>query len=222
MKVLIFGATGMVGQGVLRECLLDPEIEMVQTLGRVATGVRNAKLREIVHADMFNYEAIEAPLRDFDACFFCLGVTSAGKSEADYAHLTYDLTLAAAKALAPLNPRMTFVYVSGKGTDSSEHGRIMWARIKGRTENAILRLPFKAAFMFRPGVIQPMHGEKTKVAAYRILYNLTKWMLPLLRMMFRGQIVTTEDMGRAMINVAKRGAPKPILEAQDILAISIT
>jgi uncharacterized protein YbjT (DUF2867 family) len=218
MKVLIFGATGMVGQGVLRECLLDPEIESVQTVGRAATGLKHAKLREIVHADMFNYAAIEASLRGFDACFFCLGVTSTGKSEADYTHLTYDLTLAAAKALAPLNPQMTFVYVSGRGTDSSEHGSLMWARVKGHTENELLRLPFKAAYMFRPGVIQPLHGERTKVAAYRMLYSLAKPLVPLLRLLFPNSILTTEEMGRAMINVARRGALKTVLEPADIRA----
>ena len=218
MKVLIFGATGMVGQGVLRECLLDPEIESVQTIGRAATAAKHAKLREVVHADMFNYAAIETSLRGFDACFFCLGVTSAGKSEADYTHLTYDLTLAAAKALAPLNPQMTFVYVSGRGTDSSEKGSLMWARVKGHTENDLLRLPFKAAYMFRPGVIQPLHGERAKVAAYRILYTVTKPLLSLLRLLFPNMIVTTEEMGRAMIHVARRGYSKKILEAADIRA----
>jgi uncharacterized protein YbjT (DUF2867 family) len=222
MKVMIFGATGMVGQGVLRECLLDPDIEVVQTVGRSPTGVKNAKVREIVHANLFDCTAIEADLRGFDACFFCLGVTSAGKSEAEYARLTYDLTLSAAQALAPLNPQMTFVYVSGKGTDTSEQGRLMWARVKGKTENAILRLPFKAAYMFRPGVIQPMHGERPKVAAYRVLYNLTKPLIPVLRKLFPNQILTTEDMGRAMLRLAKRGAPKRILESADILALSIT
>jgi uncharacterized protein YbjT (DUF2867 family) len=226
MKVMIFGATGMVGQGVLRECLLDADIEVVQTVGRSATGVKNAKLREIVHANLFDCTAIEADLSGFDACFFCLGVTSAGKSEADYTHLTYDLTLAVAQSLARLNPqvppRMTFVYVSGKGTDTSEQGRLMWARVKGKTENAILRLPFKAAYMFRPGAIQPMHGERPKVAAYRVLYNLTKPLIPALRKLFPNQILTTEEMGRAMIRVAHRGYSKNVLEPPDILAVSIT
>ena len=216
MKVLIFGATGMVGQGVLRECLLASDIELVETVGRAVTGAKHAKLREIVHANMFDYAAIEHDLRGFDACFFCLGVTSAGKAEAAYTRLTYDLTLAAAKALAPLNPQMTFVYVSGRGTDSSEKGSLMWARVKGKTENDLLKLPFKAAYMFRPGVIQPMHGERPKVAAYRILYSIAKPLVPLLRRLFPNQILTTEDMGRAMINVARQGYPKKILEPPDI------
>jgi uncharacterized protein YbjT (DUF2867 family) len=216
MNVLIFGATGMVGQGVLRECLLDPAVDRVQTIGRSATGVRHSKLREVAHPDLFHYAAIEPALTGFDACFFCLGVSAGGMSEAEYTRLSYTLTLAAAETLARLNPGMTFIYVSGAGTVSSEQGRIMWARIKGKTENALLRLPFKAAFMFRPGVIQPVHGERSKTAAYRILYSLTKPLLPLLRRLFPRSILTTEEMGRAMLHAAKHGAPKKVLEAADI------
>jgi uncharacterized protein YbjT (DUF2867 family) len=216
MRVLIFGATGMVGQGVLRECLLDPDIEVVQTVGRTATGVQHPKLREIVHPDLFHYSGIEAELKGFDACFFCLGVSSGGMSEQQYGSLTYTLTLAVAETLSRLNPAMTFVYVSGAGTDSSEKGRVMWARVKGRTENALLRLPFKAAYMFRPGVIQPVHGARSKTAAYRVGYALAKPLLPLLRRLFPRYILTTEEIGRAMIHVAKRGAPKKVLESWDI------
>lgn len=180
MKVLIFGATGMVGQGVLRECLLDSAIEAVQVVGRSAFGVRNPKLQEIVQADLYRYSGIEAELKGFDACFFCLGVSSAGLSEQQYEHVTYTLALAAAETLSRLNPAMTFVYVSGAGTDSSEAGKIMWARVKGKTENALLRLPFKATYMFRPGVIQPAHGERSKTSAYRIGYAIAKPVLPLL------------------------------------------
>ena len=216
MKVVIFGATGMVGQGVLRECLLDPDIEAVLTVGRSPTGVHYAKLREIVQPDLIHYSGIETELRGFDACFFCLGVSSAGMSEQQYENLTYTLTLAAAETLSRLNPAMTFVYVSGAGTDSSEKGRIMWARVKGKTENTILRLPFKAAYMFRPGVIQPVHGARSKTTAYRVGYALAKPVLPLLRRLFPRYILTTEEIGRAMIHVAKRGAPKKILESWDI------
>jgi uncharacterized protein YbjT (DUF2867 family) len=216
MKVMIFGATGMVGQGVLRECLLDPEIERVLTVGRSATGIKDTKLREMVHADMFHYSDVEAELKGFDACFFCLGVSSAGMSEEQYENLTYTLTLSAAETLARLNSTMTFVYVSGAGTDSTEKGRTMWARVKGKTENALLRLPFKAAYMFRPGVIQPVHGESSKTTAYRIGYALTKPLLPLLRLLFPRTILTTEEIGRAMIGVAKRGASKSVLEIADI------
>lgn len=218
MRVLLFGATGMVGQAVLRECLLDPDVEIVETVGRSATGVKNARLLEIVHADLWNYAAIEPEMSGFDACFFCLGVSSVGMSESEYERLTYGITVAAASVLARLNPGMTFIYVSGAGTDSSEKGKVMWARVKGRTENALLRLPFEAAYMFRPGAIQPMHGERSKTRAYRIGYMLAKPLFPLLRRMFPGSVMTTEEIGRAMLNVTRRGAPKRILETADIRA----
>jgi uncharacterized protein YbjT (DUF2867 family) len=216
MKVLIFGATGMVGQGVLRECLLDPDIDVVQTVGRSATGVKHAKLREVVRPDLTSYAGIEGNLAGFDACFFCLGVSSFGMSETEYDRLTYGLTMAAAETLSRLNPGMTFVYVSGTGTDSSEKGRIMWARVKGKTENALLRLPFKAAYMFRPAGILPMHGERSKTTAYRVAYLLAKPLFPLLRRAFPRYIATTEELGRAMIRVARSGAEKRILESSDI------
>jgi len=206
----------MVGQGVLRECLLDPNIEAVQTVGRSPTGVHSPKLREIVQPDLYHYSSIEAELKGFDACYFCLGVSSAGMSEQQYENLTYTLTLSAAEPLSRLNPAMTFVYVSGAGTDSSERGRVMWARVKGKTENALLRLPFKAAYMFRPGIIQPVHGARSKTTAYRVGYALAKPVLPLLRRLFPRYILTTEEIGRAMIQVAKRGAPKNVLESWDI------
>lgn len=209
----------MVGQGVLRECLLDPDVQLVQTVGRTATGVQHPKLREIVHQDLWNYTAIEKELSGFDACFFCLGVSSAGMQEAAYERVTYGITLAAAATLSRLNPQMTFVYVSGAGTDSSGKGRIMWARVKGKTENALLRLPFKAAYMFRPGVIQPLHGIRSRTAAYRVLYSLTKPLLPLLRRVFPGSILTTEQIGRAMLEVVRHGVPKRILESKDINAV---
>ncbi len=164
MKVILFGATGMVGQGVLRECLLDPGVESVLAVGRSPTGQRNAKLREILHDNFFDFSAIESELTGFDACFFCLGVSSVGMSEQRYRHLTYDLTLAAATTLSKLNPGMVFIYVTGQGTDSTEQGRLMWARVKGKTENDLLKLPFKAAYMFRPAGIQPLHGIRSKTA----------------------------------------------------------
>jgi uncharacterized protein YbjT (DUF2867 family) len=220
MKIIIFGATGMVGQGVLRECLRDSGIDRVLTVGRRPTGVANPKLRELAHADLTNYSAIAAELAGFDACFFCLGISSGGMSETEYSRLTYDLTLAAAQTLCRLNPGMVFVYVSGAGTDSSEKGRVMWARIKGRTENALLRLPFQAAYMFRPGAIRPMNGERSQTASYRVLYSVLAPILPLLQWAWPNAILTTESMGRAMIKAASRGAPKPVLEAADIAALA--
>lgn len=217
MKALVFGATGMVGQGVLRECLRDPGVELVATVGRGATGLQNPKLTEIQHADMASYAAVEDRLRGFDACFFTLGVSSAGMKEADYARITYGFTIAAAETLSRLNPGMTFIYVSGAGTDSTEQGRVMWARVKGRTENALLRLPL-SAYMFRPGVIQPLDGIRSKTASYRIGYALMKPLLPLLRWAMPNQIVTTREIGQAMLNVARRGYAKRILEVRDIRA----
>lgn len=206
----------MVGQGVLRECLLDPDISVVETVGRSASGLKGGKLRELIRPDLFHYDDAEADLRGFDACFFCLGVSSGGMAEAEYERLTYDLTMAAAETLARLNPGMTFIYVSGGGTDSSEKGRLHWARVKGKTENAILRLPFHAAYMFRPGIIQAVHGERSKTAAYRILYTLTRSLLPVIRGLFPRYVLTTEEIGRAMIHAARQGFRKKILESPDI------
>jgi uncharacterized protein YbjT (DUF2867 family) len=218
MNVLIFGASGMVGQGVLRECLLDSGVEHVTTIGRSASGDTHPKLRDLVHRDMWNYSAIEKDLAAFDACFFCLGVTSAGMMEADYEHVTYGIAAAAAETLARLNPQMTFVFVSGAGSDSSEKGSIMWARVKGKTENAILRLPFKG-YVFRPGVIQPLHGIRSRTTAYRVGYAILSPLIPVLRWALPGRILTTEQIGRAMLKVARSGAPKRILESRDIDAL---
>jgi len=216
MRVVLFGATGMVGQGVLRECLIDPDIQTVLSIGRSATGQNHPKLRELVHRDLLDFSAIENELAGFDACFFCLGVSSAGMQETDYRRVTYDITMAAAQTLARLNSNMTFIFISGMGTDSTERGRTMWARVKGQTENALLRLPFKAAYMFRPGVIVPMHGIKSRTALYRVPYALLGPALPLLKAAFPKYVTTTEALGRAMIAVAKRGAPKKVLESSDI------
>lgn len=207
----------MVGQGVLLECLRDPEVELAATVGRTATGVQNAKLREIVRGDLMDYTGIESELAGFDACFFTLGVSSSGMNEADYERITYGFTLAAAEALSRVNPEMTFIYVSGAGTDSSERGRVMWARVKGKTENALLRLPLRA-YMFRPGMIQPLDGIKSKTASYRILYALARPLLPALRWAFPNQILSTREIGQSMLAVAGRGYGKRILEARDIRA----
>ena len=206
----------MVGQGVLRECLLDPEVEVVLSIVRAPTGRVEPKLRELVHKDFFDFSAIESDLAGYDACFFCLGVSSAGVKEADYRHVTYDITLAAARVLARLNPNMTFIYVSGTGTDSSEKGSSMWARVKGKTENDLLRLTFKAAYMFRPGAIVPLHGARSKTKFVQALYTVTKPVLPILYALFPKYVTSTEQVGRAMLKVAKQGAPKSILETSDI------
>jgi uncharacterized protein YbjT (DUF2867 family) len=222
MNVIFFGATGMVGQGVLRECLLDPDVQQILSIVRTPSGEHHPKLRELVHSNFLEYSAIESELTGFEACFFCLGVSSAGIDEAKYTHLTYDLTLAAAATLARLNPNMTFLYVSGAGTDSTEHGRIMWARVKGKTENALLKLPFRAAYMFRPGFIQPLHGIRSKTNLYQFFYTVLNPILPFLKSAFPNSIITTEELGRAMIGVAKHSYPKPILQVPDIIrAVSI-
>lgn len=219
MNVILFGATGMVGQGVLRECLLDPAIQQVLTVGRSATGQHHAKLRELTVPDLMDLIAIEPQLSGYDACFFCTGVSSAGMTEEKYTHLTYDLTLSVAQTLDRLNPTMTFLYISGAGTDSTEKGRSIWARVKGRTENALLRLPFKAAYMLRPGFIQPLHGIRSKTRLYQFLYDVLAPIQPLLKGRLPKYITTTEQLGRAMIAVAKNGYPKPILESLDINAV---
>jgi uncharacterized protein YbjT (DUF2867 family) len=215
MRVLLFGATGMVGQGVLRECLLDADVENVVIVVRTTTGQQHAKLREILHNDFLDFSPIEDQLSGFDACFFCLGVSSAGMSEENYRRITYDFTLAAARVLATLNPNMTFIYISGTGTDSSERGSSMWARVKGKTENDLLRLPFHA-YMFRPGVIIPLHGIQSKTGFYRAFYTLFGPLLPFLNGRFPKYVTSTEQIGRAMLNVAKEGGPKQVLETSDI------
>lgn len=220
MRVLLFGATGMVGQGVLRECLRASDVDFIQTVGRMASGQRAPKLREVIQQDLFDLGGIESELNTFDACLFCLGVSSAAMTEPQYSRLTYNLTLGIAQTLARLNPQMTFIYVSGAGTDSTERGRIMWSRVKGKTENALQRLAFRAVYLFRPGIIQPVHGARSKTASYRILYTLASPLFPVLRMLFPKHTLTTERLGQAMLNVLRHGADKTVLEAADINAFS--
>jgi uncharacterized protein YbjT (DUF2867 family) len=219
MRVIIFGATGMVGQGALRECLVDAGVERVLVIGRSPVGVRNAKLTEIIHDDFTDYSKIAAQLTGFDACFFCLGVSSIGMSEDRYRHLTYDITLAAATTLARLNPQMTFTYVTGAGTDSTEQGSRMWARIKGKTENDLLKLPFKAAYMFRPGAIQPLHGIRSKTAWVQAVYDVSWPLWSVLRRISPRLVTSTEQIGRAMIHVARVGYPRKVLEMEDINSV---
>jgi len=220
MKILLFGATGMVGRGVLRECLLDPEVERVLMVGRHGTGQKHEKLEERVHADLFDLSPIEDILAGHDACLFCLGVSSAGMSERDYTRVTFDLTMAVAQALVKVDPSVTFVYVSGAGTDGSGRSGPMWARVKGRTEKALLSLPFKAVFLFRPGFIQPMHGIRSRTRLYRILYAVAAPLYPVWKVLLPGLVTTTEKVGKAMLRVARNGSPDPVLETRDINALS--
>jgi len=214
INAVIFGATGMVGEGVLHEALNHPDVESVLVIGRKPCNVKHQKLREIIHSDFFSYATLERELKNYNACYFCLGVTSIGKSESDYTRITYTLTMAAARVLARLNPGMTFCYVSGAGTDSTEKGKIMWARVKGKTENDIAKLPFKAAYAFRPGYIKPMRGLKN---AYKISIVLG-WFYPVLHALFSKHVCTLRDLGRAMLRVTEAGYPKKILENVDIAA----
>ncbi len=218
MRVVLFGATGMVGQGVLRECLRDGAVSQVVGVGRTPLGVQHPKVEELVTEDLFELGRIEGKLRGLDACFFCLGVSSSGMSEEDYRRLTYDLTISVASVLARGNPGMTFVYVSGAGTDSSERGTSAWARVKGSTENALLRLPFKAAYMFRPGVIVPLDGIQSKTPGYRVFYSVFGVLLPLVQRLFPRSVSTTRTIGLAMLEVARHGATSPILRPADIHA----
>jgi uncharacterized protein YbjT (DUF2867 family) len=209
----------MVGQGVLRECLLDPELDSVLVIGRNATRQQHEKLHEIVHSDLYDLSAMEDRLSGFDSCFFCLGVSAVGMKEEAYRRVTHDLTISVARILSRLNPGMTFIYVSGASTDSTERGRMMWARVKGKTENALLQMPFKAIYMFRPGYIQPLHGIRTKTKWYGAVYAIMGPLYPVWKLLFPKYVTTTQCVGRAMLNVTKRGAPKSVLENQDINTI---
>ncbi len=220
MNIVIFGASGMVGSGVLIECLEDPVVDSVLVVGRSSCGIEHQKLHEIIHDDFFDYSNIQNDLTGLDACLFCLGVSAAGMSEETYTRLTLDLTLAAAHALIELNPELTFCYVSGMGTDSSESGRMMWARIKGKTENTLLNMPFRNAYMFRPGFIQPVKGVRTKTRVYRVFYAILMPLIPLLRALFPNQITTTEMVGQAMLQVLEQEDELKIIESPDIVRLA--
>lgn len=191
MKVMIFGATGMIGQGVMRECLLDPDITKVLAVDRKATRKSDPKLEELVHADFFDFAPIKGRLAGYDACFFCLGISSAGMSEQDYHRTTYEIPLAVASALVEIDPQMTFIYLSGGGSDSSEQGRVMWARVKGEAENAVQKMPFAAKYAFRPGFVQPMAGVSTQHNPFRALYKVLSPIYPLLKLS-KGFVTSTD------------------------------
>ena len=207
MRIILFGATGMVGQGVLRECLLDKQVTEVFAVGRSTTGQQHPKLHEVIHKDFTDFSTLEL---DADACFWCLGVTSVGMSEPDYTRITHDFTIAAAKAL--VRPTMTFIFVSGTGAD----GNAMWARVKRKTEVDLFALPFKQVFVFRPGIIQPMHGIKSRTWLYNILYPVVYPLLLVAKLIRPASVTTTERVGQAMLHVARNGFPKRILENPDI------
>jgi uncharacterized protein YbjT (DUF2867 family) len=207
MKVILFGSTGMVGQGVLRECLRDPGVTEVIAVVRSASGREHAKLREVVHADFSDFSALQL---EGDACFWCLGVSSAGMSEADYMRITHDYTIAAAKVLA--RSTMTFIFVSGTGAQ----GNAMWARVKRKTEDALFAMPFKAVYVFRPGLIQPLHGIKSRTRLYNVLYPILYPLMLVARVVAPSLITDTERVGRAMLGVARKGFPKQVLENPDI------
>lgn len=216
MRVALFGASGMVGQGVLRACLQDGEVEEVVLVVRTPLEAEHPKVREVVHTDFTDFGAVQGELEGLDACFFCLGVSSAGRDEEEYTRITYDFTLAAARAVSVNNPELTFTYVSGEGTDSTESGRSMWARVKGRTENALLAMPFHA-YLFRPGYIQPRNGAVSRTSGYRLMYRLTSWLYPVLRRLAPEYVTTTEHLGRAMIAVvALKGDGPSVLHSPEI------
>lgn len=220
LKVIITGSTGMVGKGVLLECLDSSYIESVLIINRHPLGLKHAKLKEIVHQNFFDLSPISNELTGYDACYFCLGVSVLGMSESDYRHVTYDLTMHMAETVIKNNSSLCFCYVSGAGTDSSEKGRSMWARIKGKTENALLAMPFRDAYMFRPGYIQPMRGIRSKTTAYNAVYLVSKPLYPVLKRLFPNSLTTTEAMGKAMINAARIGYEKKILHARDINSLA--
>jgi uncharacterized protein YbjT (DUF2867 family) len=221
MKVIITGATGMVGKGVLLECLDHQDVEEVLCIGRRPLDKIHSKLKELVVADFSDLEPIADQLNGYDACFFCLGISAMGLTEAQYTKITYDYTLNLARLLYGINPQMTFNYVSGAGTDSSEKGRSMWARVKGKTENDVIGLGFEQAFMFRPGIIIPLKGIKSRTRAYQFFYDYFMWLIKIIRFLSPNSICTTTQLGLAMINSVKKGYSKQHLDPKDIIILSL-
>lgn len=220
MRVLLFGATGMIGQGVLLEALDDPDVAEVVAIVRRPTGIAHPKLKEIAHQDFGDFSGLADRLSGFDACFYCLGVSAVGMTEADYARVTLDYALAAARAVLAASPRAVFVYVSGMGTDATEKGRVMWARVKGRTENQLLAMPFRAAYMFRPGFIRPTRGVKSRTRLYRAIYAAASPLGGLLERVAPGSATSTSALGRAMLEVAKRAPSERIVDTRAINALA--
>ena len=220
MKILIFGATGMIGQAVVKEAIAAPHVHDVRLVGRTPAHIGDAKVKETIARDFFDLSGIEEDLRGYDACVFCVGVSAAFMDEETYTHLTYNLTLNVAATLLRLNPNLVFVYVTGQGADSSEAGPIMWARVKGRTETALLKTPFKAAYMFRPGAILPLDGIRSKTRLYDFLYRAFGPLIGIARRINPAWIPTTRDIGRAMLAVCDGQVPKHILENADIVELA--
>ena len=220
MKVIITGATGMVGKGVLLECLDHNNVEEALVIGRNPIGMNHPKLKEIIHKDFSDFSGIADQLENLDGCFFCMGISSIGLKEAEYKKVTYDYTIALARELIKLNPEMTFNYVSGEGTDSTEKGKIMWARVKGKTENELLNMGFRQAFMFRPGAIIPLRGIKSRTKAYQFMYDYFMWLVKLLKALAPNSVVNTTQVGLAMINSVQHGYTKSILKPKDIITLA--
>jgi len=209
----------MVGQGALRECLRDPNVECVVSVVRSPGKIQNEKLREIAHQDFLNFAPIENELTGVDACLYCMGIASSGMSEDAYARVTYGFTIAAAQTLLHLNPGMSFVFISAVGADSSERGRSMWARVKGKTENALLAMPFGAVYVLRPALIQPLDGITSKTRNYRLIYGMTGPLLTLARRFWPKYVTTTRELGQAMLAAAKRKTGKQVIESQEIRGV---
>lgn len=220
MKVIVTGATGMVGKGVLLECLDHDTITEVLSISRRSLGITHPKLREMIHKDFSDFGPLTDQLRGYDACYACMGVSAAGMKEDEYAQLTYDVTMALGRTLLKINPEMTFIYVSGQGTDSSEAGRSMWARVKGKTENDLLKLGFRQAFMFRPGMIIPVRGVSPSSKLYRVIINNLTWLLKLVKWLAPNSVVNTAQIGQAMINATNNGYGKNVIAPVDILQLS--